>query len=94
MFYIAIAHGPATATDIVDVEVTGLDAHANFLLLKGYLAVMSLSLLVEKNNFRFVWNDVGAVLIDHAEIVINVRFAITFVLCDKIMRSWRLMRLT
>ena len=62
----ATANGPATATDVVDVEVPGLDAHARVLLLKGCPAVLSLGRLVEEHKCIFVWNDDGAVLIDHA----------------------------
>ena len=66
MVRMATANGPATATDVVDVEVPGLDAHARVLLLKGGPAVLSLGHLVEEHTCSFVWNDDGAVLIDHA----------------------------
>ena len=66
MVRMATANGPATATDVVDVEVPGLDAHARVLLLKGCPAVLSLGRLVEEHKCSFVWNDDGAVLIDHA----------------------------
>ena len=62
----ATANGPATATDVVDIEVPGLDAHARVLLLKGCPAVLSLGRLVEEHKCSFIWNDEGAVLIDHA----------------------------
>ena len=35
MVKMATANGPATATDVVDVGVPGLDAHARVLLLRG-----------------------------------------------------------
>ena len=66
MVRMATANGPATATNVVDVEVPGLEAHARVLFLKGCPAVLSLGRLVEKHKSSFVWNDDGAVLIDHA----------------------------
>ena len=66
MVRMATANGPTTATDVVDIEVPGLDAHARVLLLKGCPAVLSLGRLVEEHKCSFVWNDDGAVLIDHA----------------------------
>ena len=66
MVRMATANGPATATDVVDVEVPGLDAHARLLLFKGCPSVLSLGRLVEEHKCSFVWNDDGAVLIDHA----------------------------
>ena len=67
MVRMTTANGPATATDVVDVEVSGLDAPARVLLLKGCPAVLSLGRLVEEQNCNFVWNVDGAVLIDHAD---------------------------
>ena len=66
MVRMTTANGYATATDVVDVEVPRFDAHARVLLLKRCPAVLSLSRLVEKYKCSFVWNDDGAVLIDHA----------------------------
>ena len=66
MVPMAAANGPATATDVVDVEVPGLEAHARVLLLKGCPTVLSLGRLVEERKCSFVWNDDGAALIDHA----------------------------
>ena len=66
MVRMATANNPATATDVVDIEVPGLEAHARVLLLKGCPAVLSLGRLVEEHNCSFMWNDDGAVLIDHA----------------------------
>ena len=66
MVRMATANGPATDTDVVDVEVPGLEAHAKVLLLKGCPAVLSLGRLVEEHKCSFVWNDDGAVLINHA----------------------------
>ena len=66
MVKMATANGPATATDVVDVEVPGLEAHARVLLLKGCPAVLSLGRLVEEHKCRSVWDEDGAILIDHA----------------------------
>ena len=41
MVRMATANGPATATDVVDVAVPGLDAHAKVLLLNECPAVLS-----------------------------------------------------
>ena len=64
MVRMATANGPATATDVVDVDVPGLEAHARVLLLKGCPAVLSLGRLVEDHKCSFLWNSDGAVLID------------------------------
>ena len=66
MVRMATANGPATATDEVDIEVPGLEAHARVLLLKGCPAVLSLGRLVEEHKCRFMWDEHDAVLIDHA----------------------------
>ena len=89
MVRMATANGPATATDVVDVEVPGFEAHARVLLLKGCPAVLSLGRLVEERKCSFVWNDDGAVLIDHAGNR-HAWFAITFFSWDRVMRSRRL----
>ena len=49
MVKMVTANGPTTATDVVDVEVPGLDAHARVLLLKGCLALLSLGRLIEEH---------------------------------------------
>ena len=64
MVRMATANGPATATDVVDVDVPGLEAHARVLLLKGCPEVLSLGRLVEDHKCSFLWNSDGAVLID------------------------------
>ena len=64
MVRMATANGPATATDVVDIDVPGLEAHARVLLLKGCPAVLSLGRLVEDHKCSFLWNSDGAVLID------------------------------
>ena len=66
MVRVATANGPASATDVVDVEVPGLDAYARVLLLKGCQAVPSHGRLVEEHQCGSVWNDDGAVFISHA----------------------------
>ena len=66
MVRMATANGPATATDVVDVEVPGLDAHARVLLLKGCPSVLSLGRLVEWHKCSLVWNNDGAALINNA----------------------------
>ena len=66
MVRMTTANGPAIATDVVDVEVPGFEAHGRVFLLKGYPAVLSLGRLVEEHKCSYVWNDDGAVLIDHA----------------------------
>ena len=66
MVRIATANGPTTAVDVVDVEVLGLDDNARVVLLKGCPAVLSLGRVVQEHKCSFVWNDDGAVLIDHA----------------------------
>ena len=65
MVRMATANRPATATDVVDIEVPGLEAHARVLLLKGCPAALSLGRFVEEHKCNFLWDD-GAVLIDHA----------------------------
>ena len=65
MVKMATANVPATATDVVDVEVPGLDAHARVLLLKGCPAVLSLGRLIEEHKCSFSWDENGAVLFDH-----------------------------
>ena len=72
MVKMATANGPATATDVVDVEVPGLDAHAWVLLLPGCPAVLSLGRLVEDHKCSFTWDENGAVLIDHALSLIHI----------------------
>ena len=63
MVRMATANGPATATDVID---PGLEAHAWVLLLTGCTAVLSLGRLAEEHKCNFMWDDDGAVLIDHA----------------------------
>ena len=65
MVKMATANGPTTATDVVDVEVPGLDAHARVLLLKGCPAVLSLGRLIEEHKCSFSWDENGAILFDH-----------------------------
>ena len=65
MVCMAIASGPATATDEVDDEFPGLDANARDLFSKGCPSVLSLGQLVEEHTCNLVWNDDGAVLMDH-----------------------------
>ena len=52
----ATANGPATAQDVVDVEIPGLDAQARVLLLKGCPPVLSLGRLIEEHSCRFEWS--------------------------------------
>ena len=66
MVRMAAANGPALATDVMDVEFQGLEAHARVPLLKGCAAVLSLGLFAEEHKCSFGLNDDSAVLTDHA----------------------------
>jgi hypothetical protein len=66
MVKMATASGPTTATDVVDIDVPGLEACARVLILKACPLVLSLGRLVEEHKCSFKWDENGAVLIDHA----------------------------
>ena len=90
MVRMATANGPVAATDVVDIGVPGVEAHARVLSLTGCPAVLCLGRLAEERKGSSMWDDDGAVLIDHAGNCMNVWFAFTFLSWDRILRSQRL----
>ena len=63
---LATASGVIEATDLVDIDIPGLNAKARVLLLPDTPSVLSVGWLVEEHGCAFHWTSGGATIVDPA----------------------------